>query len=65
MDREAVLRDVREAREEIEGDLPPTERLYELVKAFEDSVAVLLSESSLITYVNARLTLAKDFQYRP
>lgn len=65
MDREAVLRNVREARTEIEEDLPPTERLYELVKAFEDSVAVLLSESSLISYVNARLTLAKDFQYRP
>lgn len=64
MDRESVLSDLRKAQQGWRADAP-TESLYEMLRAAEDGVAVLLDEGELITYINARLSLMERFQIRP
>lgn len=65
MDRAKILNELRTAKAVIDLHDVPTHQLYEFLKVFEDSVAVLMPEGELITYINERMSLAEGHQYPP
>ena len=57
-----VLAELRAAKRVLDERDVPADQLYAFLKVYEYSVAVLMTEGGLITYINERMSLAEKHE---